>query len=83
MAGWHRGWQQCHSLTRLRKNPYWGTAVSLIFSGIGLLRHRRFAREFTLVALGMLFYTGPGYFTQQGQWALMLMFAKCLLQEAL
>lgn len=54
------------------------TAIALILSGLGLLRRWRLAREVTIVALGMLFYTlivSPGYFVQQGQWLLVAMFA--------
>ena len=54
------------------------TATTLIFAGVGLLARWRLAREMTLVALGMLFYTAivsPGYFAQQGQWAFVAMFA--------
>ncbi len=57
------------------------TAMALILSGVGILRGWRLAREMSLVALGMLFYTvivSPGYFAQQGQWLFVVMFAVLL-----
>jgi hypothetical protein len=54
------------------------TAAMLIVSGIGLLRQAAWARFLSPTALGMLLYTvivSPGYFAQQGQWALVMMFA--------
>lgn len=61
------------------------TAVMLLVSGIGLQRQKRWSREISLVALGMLMYTSivsPGYFAQQGTWALVAMFAVVLLLAA-
>jgi len=75
---------------QLRSEPYriafhligeFITAAALIYSGFGLLRRWRLAREMILVALGMLFYTAivsPGYFAQQGQWVFVAMFALLL-----
>jgi hypothetical protein len=54
------------------------TAVCLIVSGVALLRGAPWGRGLYLVAAGMLAYTAivsPGYFAQQGQWPLVLMFA--------
>jgi peptidoglycan/LPS O-acetylase OafA/YrhL len=56
-------------------------AIVLILAGMGLLRGWRPARNLSLVALGMLFYTAivsPGYFAQQGQWGLVAMFVMLL-----
>jgi hypothetical protein len=53
------------------------TALGLLVSGIGLLRGARWAMSAYLFFAGMLCYTviaSPGYFAQQGQWALVLMF---------
>jgi hypothetical protein len=58
------------------------TALALIVSGAGLLRGRAWARHLALLALGMLIYTviqSPGYFAQQGVWALVAMFAVLLV----
>lgn len=58
------------------------TAIILLVSGIGLLQNKRWSRELSLVAMGMLMYTSivsPGYFAQQGIWALVGMFAVVLL----
>lgn len=57
------------------------TALALILAGLAVLNRWRLARETTLVALGLLFYTvivSPGYFAQQGQWAFVGMFAVLL-----
>jgi hypothetical protein len=57
-------------------------ALALIVSGVGLLRRLTWARPVMLVALGMLIYTviqSPGYFAQQGVWALVGMFAVLLV----
>ncbi len=57
------------------------TALALIVSGIGLLSRKAWGRTAALVALGMLIYTSivsPGYFAQQGVWALVGMFAVLL-----
>jgi hypothetical protein len=48
------------------------TALALIVGGAGLLLEAGWARDLSLVALGMLFYTAivsPGYFAQKGHWA--------------
>lgn len=57
------------------------TALALIVCGAGLLQKKTWARTGVLVALGMLLYTvivSPGYFAQQGTWALVVMFAVLL-----
>ena len=57
------------------------TALALIFSGAALLRKRAWGRSAAMIALGMLLYTvivSPGYFAQQGVWALVGMFALLL-----
>ena len=58
------------------------TAVALFVSSAALLRRARWARATYAVASGMLIYSvivSPGYFAQQGQWPLVLMFAVLLL----
>ena len=57
------------------------TAACLVVSGIALLRRKPFAKDLGLFAAGLLAYTAivsPGYFAQQGQWALVIMFAVIL-----
>jgi hypothetical protein len=57
------------------------TALGLVAGGVALLRHVTWARTLYLVALGMLLYSviaSPGYFAQQGEWALVAMFALLL-----
>lgn len=59
-----------------------GTAIALIVSGVALVRGRRWGLNVYLVAAGMLLYSvivSPGYFAQQGQWALVGMFGILLL----
>ena len=59
------------------------TALGLIISGAALLRRKSWAAMSYLIAAGMLLYSvivSPGYFAQQGQWALVGMFAiVCIL----
>lgn len=58
------------------------TALALIISGVGLLTRQTWARTAGFVSLGMLIYTvivSPGYFAQQGVWALVGMFAVILV----
>ena len=58
------------------------TAIGLLAGGIGLLRGRPWAVPVYLAAAGMLLYSvvvSPGYFAQQGQWAIVGMFALLLL----
>jgi hypothetical protein len=58
------------------------TAVALIFAGVALLAQSLVGYPLTLLALGMLLYTlinSPGYFAQQGQWPMVLMFAALLI----
>ncbi|RIK40276.1 MAG: hypothetical protein DCC57_19620 [Chloroflexi bacterium] len=58
------------------------TAAGLVISGIGLLRNRAWARAAYLLTVGMLVYSAiasPGYFAQQGAWAMVGMFALLLL----
>jgi hypothetical protein len=57
------------------------TAIGLMVGGIALLKGRPWAVSVYLVAAGMLLYTvivSPGYFAQQGQWAMVGMFALLL-----
>lgn len=59
-----------------------GTAIGLIIAGIALLRRAPWAAKAYLVFAGMLIYSviaSPGYFAQQGQWALVSMFAILLV----
>ena len=61
------------------------TALALTVSGIGLLAGGPWARYAYLVAAGMLLYTvivSPGYFAQQGNWAIPAMFAVILMNCA-
>jgi hypothetical protein len=58
------------------------TAIGLLAGGIGLLRERPWAVPVYLVATGLLLYSvvvSPGYFAQQGQWAIVGMFGLLLL----
>ncbi len=62
------------------------TAISLMISGIALLRNRPWGSAFGLFASGMLAYTviaSPGYFAQLGQWPLVVMFALLLVLDIL
>lgn len=57
------------------------TALALMVGGLGVLRAAPWGRPALLLALGMLIYSvivSPGYFAQQGQWALVAMFAVLL-----
>jgi hypothetical protein len=54
------------------------TAAGLVTAGIALLKEWIWAAPVYLVAAGMLLYSviaSPGYFAQQGQWALVFIFA--------
>jgi hypothetical protein len=58
------------------------TAAGLVIAGIALLRKSSWAPPVFLVTAGMLLYSviaSPGYFAQQGQWALAGMFAILLV----
>jgi NADH:ubiquinone oxidoreductase subunit 2 (subunit N) len=58
------------------------TAISLIVSGVALLRRASWARDTAFASLGMLTYTvlvSPGYFAQLGQWPLVGMFGVLLV----
>ena len=53
------------------------TAIALVAAGVALRGGRRGSINLALVANGMLIYTtivSPGYFAQQGEWALVAMF---------
>lgn len=57
------------------------TAGGLVITGIGLLKKKSWAQAWFLVAVGMVIYSvivSPGYFAQQGQWALVVMFVVLL-----
>lgn len=52
-------------------------AIALILGGVALLAQSLVGIPLTLLALGMLLYTvinSPGYFAQEGQWSLVVMF---------
>jgi hypothetical protein len=56
------------------------TAIGLLLGGIGLLRERSWAVPVYLVAAGLLLYSvvvSPGYFAQQGQWAIVACLPSC------
>jgi len=58
------------------------TALGLIVSGIAVLRRCAWGANVYLFFTGMLAYSAivsPGYFAQQGQWILVLMFAFLLI----
>ncbi len=57
------------------------SAAGLIISGAGILRNTTWARKAYLFFAGMLTYSviaSPGYFAQEGQWALVAMFVVLL-----
>jgi hypothetical protein len=57
------------------------TALLLILGGMGTLRSVSSAKQFLLVALGMVIYSeivSPGYFAQLGQWPMVGIFAVIL-----
>ena len=57
------------------------TALILIIGGIASLKSTNWGKQFLLVGLGMVIYSeivSPGYFAQQGQWAMIVMFAVLL-----
>lgn len=54
------------------------TALMLFIGGIATLKSTKWGRQVLLVGVGMVIYSeiaSPGYFAQQGQWALVVMFA--------
>ena len=58
------------------------TAAGLIISSWGLLQRKGWGANAYMVFAGMLIYSvivSPGYFAQQGQWALVAMFAVLLV----
>lgn len=58
------------------------TAVLLIVSGIGLITGVGWGPVLFLISNGMLLYTvinSPGYFAQQRQWLMVIMFAVILV----
>ncbi len=58
------------------------TALMLLVGGIALLGAKAWSRQVLLTGLGMVIYSeivSPGYFAEQSQWALVLMFAVLLL----
>ncbi len=57
------------------------TAGMLVLGGVAALKPIRHARHWLLIGLGMVIYSeivSPGYFAQQGQWAMVVMFAVLL-----
>ena len=58
------------------------TALGLMVTGIGLLRQWEWSARAYLFFAGLLTYSviaSPGYFAQQGQWGLVLMFTVLLV----
>lgn len=58
------------------------TAAGLIVAGVAVLRRTAWGSKVYLFFVGMLAYSviaSPGYFAQQGQWALVVMFAILLI----
>jgi hypothetical protein len=58
------------------------TAAGLIIAGWGLLQRKSWSMNAYLLFSGMVIYSvivSPGYFAQQGQWALVAMFAALLV----
>jgi hypothetical protein len=58
------------------------TALGLILGGIAVLKSKAWGSKALLAMLGMLMYSliaSPGYFAQQGAWALVGMFALLLV----
>lgn len=56
-------------------------ALMLILGGIASLKTTNWGKPVLLVGLGMVIYSeivSPGYFAQQGQWAMVAMFAVLL-----
>jgi hypothetical protein len=54
------------------------TALTLLLSGLAILKKRVWGRPLFLVAGGMVLYStinSPGYFAQQGQWPIVGVFA--------
>jgi hypothetical protein len=57
------------------------TALMLIIGGIASLKVNIWGRQILFVGLGMVIYSeivSPGYFAQQSQWAMVIMFAVLL-----
>lgn len=57
------------------------TALMLIIGGIASLKSTVWGKPVLLVSLGMVIYSeivSPGYFAQQGQWAMVVLFAALL-----
>lgn len=56
-------------------------AITLILSGIALLRQSRWSEKLFLLSMGLLIYSvinAAGYYGQDGNWAMVLMFAGLL-----
>jgi len=54
------------------------TALGLFLTGVSLLRKKSWVKNLYLIFAGMAIYSeivSPGYFAQQGEWALVAMFA--------
>jgi len=59
-----------------------GTTFMLLSGGIGLLMNGVWAPTVFYLSVGMLIYTvinSPGYFVQQGQWSMVVMFSIILV----
>lgn len=57
------------------------TAVMLIIGGVATLKLTDWGKQILLVGLGMVIYSeivSPGYFAQQSQWAMVILFAVLL-----
>jgi hypothetical protein len=62
------------------------TGLALVVSGIALLSEKRWARQAFLVSVGMLFYAviqASGYFAQESQFLLVILFAAIFLGSLL
>jgi hypothetical protein len=57
------------------------TAIALIVGGIGSIQSKSWGVPVLMTAIGMVIYSeivSPGYFAQQGQWGMLVMFAVLL-----
>ncbi len=62
------------------------TALMLIAGGIGMMKSTDWGKKILILGLGMVIYSeiaSPGYFAEQGQWALVGMFVVLLVGAVL